>query len=64
MFLPWGYDLVMWGCTGALLLAYILGPEFYVTKIFGISPTVWLEMTLYSSGVLTSHTVIGWNIYK
>lgn len=64
MFLPWAYDLVMWGCSLALFGAYVLGPEFYITPIFGITPTVWLEITLYTSGVLTSHTVIAWNIYK
>lgn len=54
----------MWGCTFALLGAAILGPQIYVTPIFGLSPTNWLEITLYTSGVLTSHPVIAWNIYK
>lgn len=62
--MPWAYDPVMWGCSLALLFAAILGPQIYVTPIFGITPTVWLEITLYTSGVLTSHPVIAWNIYK
>lgn len=57
-------DPVMWGCTFALLGAAILGPQIYVTPIFGLTPTNWLEITLYTSGVLTSHPVIAWNIYK
>lgn len=64
MFLPWAYDFVMWGCSFALLGAYVLGPRFYTTPIFGVTPTIWLELTLYTSGVLTSHTVIAYNIYK
>lgn len=64
MFLPWGYDFVMWGCSLTLLFAYTLGPSFYVTPIFGLTPTHWLELTLYISGVCSSHTVIAWNIYK
>jgi ethanolaminephosphotransferase len=64
MFLPWTYDLVHWGCSLALLGAFVFGPELYITPIFGLSPTAWVEITLYTSGVLTSHPVIAWNIYK
>ena len=64
MFLPWAYDATLWGCTFALLLAFICGPELFLTPIFGITPTLLLEVVLYTSGVLTSHTVIAWNIYK
>lgn len=64
MFLPWGYDLTMWGVSFGFLVAFIFGPEFYTTPIFGLTPTFLLEITLYSSGVLTSHTMIAWNIYK
>lgn len=64
MFLPWGYDYTLWGCTVALLLAFIVGPSFYVTPIFGLSPTTCTEIVLYTSTVLTSYPMITWNIYK
>lgn len=64
MFLPWGYDFVMWGCALTLFVAYVFGPSFYVTPIFGLTPTVLMEILLYSSGIVSSWTVIAWNIYK
>lgn len=64
MFLPWGYDFVMWGCAGVLFLAFAVGPSFYVTPIFGWSPTVLTEILLYTSGSLSSHPIIAYNIYK
>lgn len=64
MFLPWGYDFTLCGCTLALLFAFFFGPAFYVTPIFGVSPTTLLEITLYTSSVITSHPIIVWNIYK
>lgn len=64
MYMPWAYDVILWSCTFALLGAYILGPKFYVTPMFGFTPTFLTEVILYTSGVLTSHTVIAWNIYK
>lgn len=64
MFLPFAYDYVMWSCSITLILAGIIGPELFVTPIFGIKPTVYVEITMYSAGVLTSHPVIAWNIYK
>jgi len=64
MFLPWGYDFVMWGCALALFVAYVFGPSIYVTPIFGFTPTFLVEILLYSSGIVSSWTVISWNIYK
>jgi ethanolaminephosphotransferase len=64
MFLPWGYDFTMWGCSLALLLAFAVGPELYVTPIFGYTPTFLTEVTLYTSGAITSYPMIVWNIYK
>lgn len=64
MFLPWGYDFTMWGCSFALLFAFAFGPELYVTPIFGYTPTFLTEVLLYTSGAITSYPMIVWNIYK
>ena len=54
----------MWSCSFTLLIAGIFGPQLFVTPIFGITPTVYVELIMYVSGSLTSHPVIAWNIYK
>lgn len=54
----------MWSCSFTLLIAGIFGPQLFVTPIFGITPTVYVELIMYVSGLLTSHPVIAWNIYK
>lgn len=64
LFLPYAYDYVMWACSITLIIAGIVGPKLFVTPIFGITPTVYVEITMYVAGVLTSHPVIAWNIYK
>ncbi|KAL7040048.1 hypothetical protein ACKWTF_000239 [Chironomus riparius] len=64
LFLPYAYDYVMWSCSFTLLIAGIFGPKLFVTPIFGITPTVYVELIMYVSGSLTSHPVIAWNIYK
>ncbi|XP_070495056.1 ethanolaminephosphotransferase 1 isoform X2 [Chironomus tepperi] len=64
LFLPYAYDYVMWSCSFTLLIAGIFGPKLFVTPIFGITPTVYVELIMYISGLLTSHPVIAWNIYK
>lgn len=64
MFLPWGYDFVMWGVSITLGLTGICGPEIWQMTIFGVKPSLIFELTLYISAVLTSHPIIIHNIYK
>lgn len=64
MFLPWGYDVLMWGVSLTLAATGVFGPEIWQIEIFGVKPCVYFEMALYLSGVLTSHPVILYNIYK
>lgn len=54
----------MWSCALLHLIAFAIGPAFYVTPLFGFKPTDLLEIIIYLSTVCTSHTVIAWNIYK
>ncbi|XP_073949011.1 ethanolaminephosphotransferase 1-like [Choristoneura fumiferana] len=65
MFLPWGYDFTMIGSCLLLLVTSLTGPEaWHVPLPGGITPTLVFELTLYFSAMLTSQTVILWNIYK
>lgn len=64
MFFTSSYDFVMWSCAILLFIAFVVGPAFYTTPIFGMTPTLILEIVIYISCVCTSHTVIAWNIYK
>uniref|UniRef100_A0A182WFG7 Uncharacterized protein n=1 Tax=Anopheles minimus TaxID=112268 RepID=A0A182WFG7_9DIPT len=64
MFLPWGYDFVMWGVSITLAITGILGAEFWQIPIFGVKPCHIFEMTLYVSAVITSHPIIIHNVYK
>ncbi|XP_048480524.1 ethanolaminephosphotransferase 1 [Plutella xylostella] len=65
MFLPWGYDFTMIGSCILLLVTSIIGPKaWHVPLPGGVSPGVVFELVLYVSAMLTSQTVILWNIYK
>ncbi|XP_055592627.1 ethanolaminephosphotransferase 1 isoform X2 [Uranotaenia lowii] len=64
MFLPWGYDFVMWGVSLTMGITGILGPEIWQMEIFGVKPCLIFEITLYVSGLITSHPIIIYNIYK
>ncbi|CRL01603.1 CLUMA_CG014202, isoform A [Clunio marinus] len=64
MFLPYAYDFVMWGCAITFLVAFFFGPSIFVTPIFGFTPTFLTEILCYTSGVISSHPIIAWNIYK
>jgi ethanolaminephosphotransferase len=64
LFLPYAYDYVMISCSLALLIAGIFGPQIYVTPIYDIKPTLLVEISMYAGGLITSHPVIAWNIYK
>uniref|UniRef100_A0A023EUD9 Putative sn-12-diacylglycerol ethanolamine-and cholinephosphotransferase n=1 Tax=Aedes albopictus TaxID=7160 RepID=A0A023EUD9_AEDAL len=64
MFLPWGYDFLMWGVSLTMAATGIFGPEIWQVPIFGVRPCLYFEMALYVSGLLTSHPIIAYNIYK
>ncbi|XP_058449656.1 ethanolaminephosphotransferase 1 isoform X2 [Malaya genurostris] len=64
MFLPWGYDFVMWGVSLTLAITGICGPQIWQLTVFGVKPCFIFEMTLYISGMITSHPIIVYNIYK
>ncbi|CAG9578787.1 unnamed protein product [Danaus chrysippus] len=65
MFLPWGYDFTMLGSCILLLVTSLIGPSaWHVTLPGGLTPGVVFEIVLYFSAIITSQTVILWNIYK
>ncbi|KAM3964112.1 ethanolaminephosphotransferase 1 [Aphomia sociella] len=65
MFLPWGYDFTMLGSCIVLLMTSVIGPKaWHITLPGGITPGIIFEIVLYFSAMLTSQTVILWNIYK
>ncbi|XP_058061160.1 ethanolaminephosphotransferase 1 isoform X2 [Anopheles bellator] len=64
MFLPWGYDFVMWGVSITLAITGIFGAEFWQIPVFGMKPCHIFELTLYVSAIITSHPIIITNIYK
>ncbi|XP_068632477.1 ethanolaminephosphotransferase 1 isoform X3 [Battus philenor] len=65
MFLPWGYDFTMIGSCILLLVTSVIGPRaWHVTLPGGFTPGFLFELVLYFSAMLTSQTVILWNIYK
>lgn len=64
MFLPWGYDFIMWGVSITLAVTGIFGAQIWQIPIFGVKPVLIFELTLYISGLLTSHPIILYNIYK
>lgn len=64
MFLPWGYDFLMWGVSLTLGATGIFGPEIWQYTILGVKPCVIFEVTLYVSAMITSHPIIIHNIYK
>ncbi|KAG6453060.1 ethanolaminephosphotransferase 1 [Manduca sexta] len=65
MFLPWGYDFTMIGSCLLLLVTSAIGPRaWHVALPGGLTPGIVFEFVLYFSAMLTSQTVILWNIYK
>ncbi|XP_055545821.1 ethanolaminephosphotransferase 1 isoform X2 [Wyeomyia smithii] len=64
MFLPWGYDFVMWGVSLTLAITGICGAGIWQNTVFGIKPCLIFEITLYVSGLVTSHPIILYNVYK
>ncbi|XP_062546751.1 ethanolaminephosphotransferase 1 isoform X3 [Armigeres subalbatus] len=64
MFLPWGYDFLMWGVSLTMAATGIFGPGIWQVPIFGVNSCVIFEVTLYVSGLTTSHPIIFYNIYK
>ncbi|XP_072938549.1 ethanolaminephosphotransferase 1 [Epargyreus clarus] len=65
MFLPWGYDFTMIGSCLLLLVTSAVGPRaWHVPLPGGLAPGVAFELVLYFSAMITSQTVILWNIYK
>ncbi|KAJ2949889.1 hypothetical protein O0L34_g11209 [Tuta absoluta] len=65
MFLPWGYDFTMIGSCILLLVTSVIGPQAWHTELpGGILPSFIFELVLYFSAMITSQTVILWNIYK
>ncbi|TMW53736.1 hypothetical protein DOY81_001204 [Sarcophaga bullata] len=64
MFLPWGYDFTMWGVSLTLFLTTLAGPSIWRYRtFFNLSMANLFEITLVSSGLLTSHPIIIKNIY-
>lgn len=65
MFLPWGYDFTMIGSCLLLLVTAVFGPAtLHIELPGGFTPGIVFEFVLYFSAMLTSQTVIMWNIYK
>ncbi|XP_013142436.1 PREDICTED: ethanolaminephosphotransferase 1 [Papilio polytes] len=65
MFLPWGYDFTMLGSCILLLVTSAVGARaWHVPLPGGLTPGFLFELVLYFSAILTSQTVILWNIYK
>ncbi|XP_077298548.1 ethanolaminephosphotransferase 1 [Arctopsyche grandis] len=65
LFLPWGYDFTMIGSVLLLSITSIIGPRGWDINLpGGITPGMIFEFVLYSSAMITSQSVILWNIYK
>lgn len=65
MFLPWGYDFTMNGTWMMLIFTAVLGPEVWNVRLLGgFTPGVLFEIMLYVTAIITSQTIILWNIYK
>lgn len=65
MFLPMGYDGTLWGCTIALLLAFVLGVDFYSEPLlFGLNPTNFVEIMMYALPFLLNYPFVLNNIHK
>ncbi|XP_026464573.1 ethanolaminephosphotransferase 1-like [Ctenocephalides felis] len=65
LFLPWGYDFTMVGATFVLLLTWAVGTWIWTIPLpLGLRPSLIFESVLYFSAMLSSQTVIAWNIYK
>uniref|UniRef100_A0A1A9V854 SAM-dependent MTase TRM10-type domain-containing protein n=1 Tax=Glossina austeni TaxID=7395 RepID=A0A1A9V854_GLOAU len=64
MFLPWAYDVTMWGVSLTMFITTLLGPSIWHYRIFfGLSMANMFEFVLIGSGIVTSHPIILKNIY-
>lgn len=52
------------GVSIVLAITCVFGPSIYHSYIWGYPVARYVEFSLYISGVVTSHPVIAWNIYK
>ncbi|XP_055298290.1 ethanolaminephosphotransferase 1 isoform X2 [Sitodiplosis mosellana] len=63
LYLPWAYDFTMWGVTIVLMITGIFGIEMWrFTLPGGYTPAFAFEMTLYISGLISSHPFIIYRI--
>ncbi|KAI9586348.1 ethanolaminephosphotransferase 1 [Glossina fuscipes] len=64
MFLPWAYDVTMWGVSLTMFITTLLGPSIWHYRIFfDLSMANMFEFVLIGSGIITSHPIILKNIY-
>ncbi|XP_067620261.1 ethanolaminephosphotransferase 1 isoform X1 [Eurosta solidaginis] len=64
LYLPWGYDLSMWGSTGMYLLTWYYGFEFWQRTLpFGITLGQMMEFVLHVSAMANTPMVIV-NVYN
>uniref|UniRef100_A0A1B0A4H0 Uncharacterized protein n=1 Tax=Glossina pallidipes TaxID=7398 RepID=A0A1B0A4H0_GLOPL len=64
MFLPWAYDVTMWGVSLTMFITTLLGPSIWHYRIFfDLSMANMFEFVLIGSGIVTSHPIILKNIY-
>uniref|UniRef100_U5EUB6 Putative sn-12-diacylglycerol ethanolamine-and cholinephosphotransferase n=1 Tax=Corethrella appendiculata TaxID=1370023 RepID=U5EUB6_9DIPT len=64
LYLPWGYDLGMWGCVIMYLVTWTFGYEFWKqTSLFGLSSGIAMEIFLHISAMSNLPMVI-YNSYR
>lgn len=64
LYLPWGYDISMWGSTGMYLISWWFGYGFWKNHmLFGMSLGVVMETVLHVSAMSNIPMVVI-NIYK
>ncbi|KAF2885223.1 hypothetical protein ILUMI_20942 [Ignelater luminosus] len=64
LFLPWGYDITMWGTCITFLIAGIWGHEAWQFILpGGFTAGSLFEIVIYGSTVFSNLPVILWNVY-
>ncbi|XP_011181121.2 ethanolaminephosphotransferase 1 [Zeugodacus cucurbitae] len=64
LYLPWGYDLSMWGSTAMYLLTWWFGYEFWQQTLpFGITLGLMMEFVLHISAMANTPMVVI-NVYN
>lgn len=64
LYLPWGYDLGMWGSTIMFMLTFIFGAEVWKKQLpFGLMPGDFMEALLHVSA-LGNIPITLYNIYR